>query len=128
MRKTVPVSETPSKLWEKRYQRYLSGSSWCCPDAPIDPAIPLQVERGMGAHHWVELTGLNPNSGDFYCLYCHTVRKFRTILYSSDINWHDREAIYNTTPVMVDPESGRYRPSYHQTHNKPCLPRSKWKV
>lgn len=62
------------------YQQYLLGNSWHCPDAPINPAIALQVQHDTGAHHWLELNAEKP--GKFYCKYCFEIRRFK-------MNWTD---------------------------------------
>jgi len=58
-----------------KYQCYLAGNSWRCPDAPINPEIPLQVQHNTGAHHWLPFRAGKAN--EFYCLYCFEIRKFK---------------------------------------------------
>jgi len=57
------------------YQQYLLGNSWRCPDATINPAIPLQVLHNTGTHRWLEFKAGKP--GEFYCRYCFEIRKFQ---------------------------------------------------
>lgn len=61
-------------ITNKSWQSYLDGNSWRCPDAPINPAILLQVQHNTGAHHWLEFH--NGKRGEFYCRYCFEIRKF----------------------------------------------------
>lgn len=55
------------------HEEYLTSDAWKCPDAPVNPNIPLQVENNTGAHHWIEI-----KSGLWYCKYCHDARRFPT--------------------------------------------------
>ena len=57
---------------------YIRSGQWKCPNAPINPNIPLQVENGCGAHHWVERWFGSKVGYAFLCKYCYDVRKFRT--------------------------------------------------
>ena len=58
------------------YEKYLLSKSWRCPDAPLNPAIELQVRYNTGSHYWKEFKAGKP--GEFYCRYCFEVRKFGT--------------------------------------------------
>jgi len=71
--RAVRVDKAP-KIGLSNYQKYLLGNSWRCPDAPLNPAIPLQVRYDTGAHHWLEFKAGKP--GEFYCRHCFEIRKF----------------------------------------------------
>jgi hypothetical protein len=51
---------------------YVNSGVWKCPEAPVDPTVPLQVATGSGAHHWV---GMEDGTGDFYCKWCYSIRR-----------------------------------------------------
>jgi hypothetical protein len=71
-------NKTPRMVNNNDYQNYLLGNSWRCPDAPINPAIPLQVLHNTGSHHWLKFRDGKP--GEFYCKYCFEIRKFKLSL------------------------------------------------
>ncbi len=55
--------------------RYISSGSWKCPSAKIDSNYPIQVEQGVGAHHWV-WKWLGAKVGyAWLCILCYDVRK-----------------------------------------------------
>lgn len=57
--------------------RYISSGSWKCPKAKIDSNYPIQVEYGVGAHHWV-WKWLGATVGyAWICILCYDVRKER---------------------------------------------------
>lgn len=77
---------------EARYRLYVESGSWKCPDAPINPDIPLQVKGNCGAHYWVPFHG--GGLEDFYCKYCYTMRKFI-------VDWKKIEALVAETMNVV---------------------------
>lgn len=102
---------------EKRYKSYLNGDSWCCPDAPINKDLLLQVERNTGAHHWIELKTGEP--GEFYCRYCYIMRRFRVSPYPTtdqNIDWHNRDPMHDHKPTLIDTITGQYK---HQLNQRP---------
>ena len=55
---------------------YERSTAWRCPNAPINPEIPLQVMFSTGAHYWVEKWFGESVGYAFVCKYCYDVRKF----------------------------------------------------
>ena len=66
------VGKYIGKVHPKIEQRYIDSGVWKCPDAPIDPNVPLQVAEQCGAHYWI---GMKGDSGQSYCKYCYMTRK-----------------------------------------------------
>ena len=64
-----------SKGQNHGWQQYLDSSCWQCPDAPINPAVELQVINNTGAHHWLKFAA--GKNGEFYCRYCFIIRRFK---------------------------------------------------
>ena len=56
-------------------RRYIISGSWKCPKAKVDSNYPIQVEEGIGAHHWV-WKWLGKSVGyAWLCILCYDVRK-----------------------------------------------------
>lgn len=70
------MTKHPGSYHPRSYGGYLAGNSWHCPNAPINPDIPLQVQHNTGAHYWLPFPD---GSGRWYCKYCYTLRRFRNI-------------------------------------------------
>ncbi|KKN74212.1 hypothetical protein LCGC14_0392980 [marine sediment metagenome] len=61
------------KIWLE-HSSYLESDVWKCPDAPINPAISLQVSSGTGAHYWKGLSQFVHIVGYFRCIHCKEIR------------------------------------------------------
>ena len=70
-RKTI--SQNLGTVHPKIQHAYVASGIWKCPEAPIDPAVALQVKEQSGAHYWVGL----PEGTDFYCKYCLAIKVFK---------------------------------------------------
>ena len=74
-RKALNITGVNPKL-NNEYQRYLASDLWRCPDAIVNPDIPMQVKCNTGAHHWIGFK--DGRTGEFYCHHCFVIRKFAT--------------------------------------------------